>query len=63
MLVDLINNIGTLAEEQNSLLRNIKQKVAQMEIERLQHAVSLYANMKTKKVFVELIRNTTEYAA
>lgn len=63
LLVDLVNNLDSLAEEKDALLKNIKQKVSQMHIEQLQHSVSLYANVRTKKVFAQLLNNTAEYAS
>ena len=58
LLVDLVNNLDTLAEEKDSLLKNIKQKVAQMEQGQLQHYVLKYGNMRTKKLFAQLLNYT-----
>lgn len=63
LLVDLVNNLDGLAEEKNSLLKNIKQKIAQIDLAELEHSISLYANVRSKKVFTQLLNNIPEYAS
>jgi Family of unknown function (DUF6088) len=58
LLVDLLNNLDTLAEERTTLLRNISRKVASMNTTKLAHSVALYGNIKTKKLFVQMRNNT-----
>ena len=63
LLVDLVNNLDSLAEEKGMLLKNIQQKISQMEVRKLQNYVSVYGNVKTKKLFAQLLNQTHEHAA
>jgi hypothetical protein len=55
LLVDLLNNLDTVAEDRNSLLENVKKKVKVMDWKKIQHAVALYGNVRTKKLFHSLV--------
>jgi hypothetical protein len=55
LLIELVNNLDKIAEERDSILQNIKEKISQLGIEQLQQSLSLYANVSTKKVFAEFL--------
>lgn len=63
LLVDLVNNLDTLAEEKDTLLKNIMQKISQMDVRQLQSNVMEYGSVKTNKLFAKLLDPTHEYAA
>lgn len=42
LLVDLVNNLGSLAEDQNEVLKNISSKVRSMDTKKLERSVSTY---------------------
>jgi len=51
LLVDLVNNLETLAEDQPAVLKRVKEKVAAISVKKLRNAVSQYGSVKTKKLF------------
>lgn len=58
LLVDLVNNLGELAEDPVMVLDNVKQKMRHMEPPKLRRAVQRYGNAKTKKVLEEILSLT-----
>ena len=56
LLVDLMNNIGSLAEDANSIKENIKRKLAEYDKNRLKRFVKSFGKVKTKKFFDELLK-------
>ena len=56
LVVDLINNLKELAEEQTVVLQNLTMKVSEMDKKKLKQSVAEYGNVKTKKIFAELIQ-------
>jgi hypothetical protein len=55
LLIDLVNNLDTLAEDQNELLKNISWKVRTMNTKKLEHSVQEYGNARAKKIFAPLL--------
>ena len=55
LLVDLVNNLRYVAEDQESLLSNVKEKVANLDVNKLKKAVSNYGGVKAKKVFAHAV--------
>ena len=59
LFVDLVNNLASLAEDQDAVLNNVKHKVAAMNEEskkKLGHAVKEFGYEKTKKFFSTLVK-------
>lgn len=55
LLVDLVNNLDTLAEDQKELLKNISWKVRTMDSKKLERSVQEYGNARAKKIFAPLM--------
>lgn len=55
LVVDLVNNLKDLAEDQETVLQNLKNKVPEMDKRKLEKSVAEYGNVKTKKIFAPLI--------
>lgn len=55
LIVDLINNLETLAEDHQEVLKNVAVKVKNMNSQKLKRSVAEYGSVKTKKVFQPLL--------
>jgi hypothetical protein len=55
LLVDLVNNLDSLAEDPNELLKNISRKVRTMDTKKLERSVKEYGNARAKKIFAPLM--------
>jgi len=55
LLVDLVNNLDTLAEDPTAVLKNVSAKVATMDKIKLKQSVVRYGDVKTKKIFAPLM--------
>lgn len=55
LLVDLVNNLGELAENPNQILKNVAAKVPLMDHKKLLYSVKEYGNIKAKKIFSPLL--------
>ncbi len=62
LLVDLVNNLATLAEDPSQVLKNVSSKVQAMDLKRLLKSVSEYGNVKTKKLFGQLLSQPQNHA-
>ncbi|MBS1605084.1 MAG: hypothetical protein JST42_20645 [Bacteroidetes bacterium] len=51
LLVDLVNNVDSLAEDKDALLQNVTRKVAAMDRQKLARAVKEYGSIRTQKFF------------
>lgn len=58
LLVDLVNNLATLAEDHQEVLKNISSKIPTMDAKRLERSVSEYGNTKAKKILLPLMYKT-----
>ncbi|MDD7886733.1 DUF6088 family protein [Flavivirga sp. 57AJ16] len=57
LLVDLVNNLETLAEDPKEVLSKVKSKVRKMDAKKLQKAVKAYGGAKAKKVFMSIFNS------
>ncbi len=57
LLVDLMNNLKSLAEDQAALRTKVHEKAAHMEPKKLKRAVKQYANAASKKYFESVLAN------
>ncbi len=55
LLVDLVNNLDTLAEDRQEVLKNVLGKVRIMDAKKLERSVQEYGNAKSKKIFAPLL--------
>lgn len=60
LIVDLLNNLESLAEDPAEVLKNVALKVRTMDTRKLKRDVSKYGNAKTKKILAPLIESSTE---
>lgn len=58
LLVDLVNNLATLAEDHQEVLKNISSKIPTMDAKRLERSVCEYGNTKAKKILLSLMNKT-----
>jgi hypothetical protein len=59
LLVDLVNNLGRLAEDRGKVLSLAKEKALQMDRHTLRHAVENYGGARAKKFFAAVLENGT----
>ena len=59
LLVDLVNNLDTLAEDSSTVLKKVAEKVAEMDRKKLTHSVAEYGSVRTKKMFAPLLQPHT----
>jgi hypothetical protein len=57
LLVDLVSNIETLAEDRSEILKNVATKVRHMNKKKLAKTVSEYGNVKAKNILMPLLTN------
>jgi hypothetical protein len=62
LLVDLVNNLGQLAESKNEVLRRVSERAPTYDTPRLRRAVQDYGNVRTKKFFSEALRRAAPHA-
>ena len=60
LIVDLLNNLDSLAEDPAEVLKNVALKVRTMDTRKLKRDVSKYGNAKTKKILAPLIESSTK---
>lgn len=58
LLVDLVNNLESLAEDHKEVLMNLSSKVHMMDVKKMEQAVTEYGNVKTKKIFESIIEKS-----
>ena len=63
LLIDWVNNVNKLAEEQNSVLRRVRDIVANMDASTLKRDVQRYGGVRAKKLFASLDETTVTHAA
>lgn len=59
LLVDLVNNLDTLAENTEKILNRVKTKALHMDYKSLQKTVNAYAGVKAKNFFNEVLKAAT----
>ena len=57
LLVDLMNNLKSLAENKEALKNKVREKIFQMDTKKLKAAVKRYANTSSKKYFDSVLAN------
>jgi hypothetical protein len=57
LLVDLVNELGQLAEDQEAVLSRVHERVKEMDPRKLSRAVSLYGKYSTQKKFQEMLQH------
>ncbi|MES2108724.1 MAG: DUF6088 family protein [Bacteroidota bacterium] len=55
LLVDMVNNLDKVAEDQDSLLKNIMSKAFSMNRKKLQQSLTAYGNAKSKKMLSSIL--------
>ena len=55
LLVDLVNNIDTLAEDPDTILKNVSMKIKTMDSKKLLKAVNEFGSVKTKAFFKQIL--------
>ncbi len=56
LLVDLVNNLESLAEDSSEVLKKVAGKVEVMDKKKLKHSVMEYGSVKAKKLFAPLLQ-------
>jgi hypothetical protein len=56
LLVDLVNELGVLAEDRDAVLLRIREKAKEMDPKKLSRAVSLYGKYSTKKTLRKMLQ-------
>lgn len=56
LLVDLVNNMGRLAEDKDQILNNVRKKALSMNPKTLSDAVLHYGGAHTRKFFAEVLK-------
>lgn len=59
LLVDLVNNLESLAEDSNEILKKVAGKVEVMDKKKLKQSVVEYGSVKAKKLFAPLLQPHT----
>ena len=59
LMVDLVNNLDSLAEDKSEVLKKVADKVEVMDKKKLKHSVVEYGSVKTKKLFAPLLQPHT----
>jgi len=57
LLVDLLNNLGQLAEDRDAVLARARDKAREMDAKRLRAAVKSFAKVATRKLLEEALAN------
>ena len=57
LLVDLVNELGDLAEDRDAVLSRVREKAKEMNSKKLSRAVSLYGKYSTQKKFQEMLQH------
>ena len=57
LLVDLVNELGDLAEDRDAVLSRVREKAKEMDPKKLSRAVSLYGKYSTQKKFQEMLHH------
>lgn len=63
LLVDLLNNLDSLAENKSDVLANAEQQLSKFEISKLQKTVSTYGAGRTKKMVSSWLRDSQRMSA
>jgi hypothetical protein len=56
LLVDLVNELGDLADDRDAVLSRVREKAKEMDPKKLSRAVSLYGKYSTQKKFQKMLQ-------
>jgi hypothetical protein len=56
LLVDLVNNLGQLAEDQSSVMDKVKEKACTMDQANLRNMANRFGKVRTRKLFNSLLK-------
>lgn len=56
LLVDLVNNLDSLAEDKEAVLQNVLTKAMQLNQAKLKQSLSAYGNVRTKKLLMPVLK-------
>ena len=59
LLVDLVNNLGQLAEDRPAILVKLQAKLPEMDSKRLRSAIKHFAKVSTRKFFEKALGNAS----
>lgn len=59
LLVDLVNNLHSLAEDNNEVMKKVTEKIASLDKKKLKYSVAEYGSVKTKKLFAPLLQSSS----
>lgn len=62
LLVDLVNNLNTLAEEPQLVLEKVKDKIKTMDTKKLKKSLSEYGSIKAKRLLSPVLENNNVHA-
>ncbi len=62
LLVDIVNNIDSLAEDKTEILKNVLAKAQTLDSDRLKKSVASYGNAKAKSFFRSLVTQKNNVA-
>jgi hypothetical protein len=57
LLVDLVNNLDSLAEDKTVVMQQVLDKAKKMELKKIKRNVSEYGNVRTKKLLSPILEN------
>lgn len=57
LLVDLVNELGVLAENRDAVLSRIREKAKEMDPKKLSRAIFLYSKSSTQKKFQKMLQH------
>lgn len=57
LLVDLVNNLDSLAEDKTEVMQQVLDKAKKMELKKIRRNVSEYGNVRTKKLLSPILEN------
>jgi hypothetical protein len=57
LLVDLVNNLDSLAEDKTEVMQQVLDKAKKMELKKIKRNVSEYGNVRTKKLLSPILEN------
>lgn len=62
LLVDLVNNLDSLAEDRDEVLKNVAKKVHSMDMRKVKAYANRYGSVRTKKLFSQFLTQTLQHA-
>jgi hypothetical protein len=57
LLVDLVNNLDTLAEDKTEVMHQVLDKAKTLELKKIKRTVSEYGNVRTKKLLSPILKS------